>query len=551
MNHRVAPFLDARVIVAMAMVAAYVIVGTVGHDPWKQDEAYTFGLVLHVLQSGDWVVPTLAGEPFMEKPPLYYIVAAGTARLASPWLDLHDGARLASALFVALAVACTALAARRIHGDGRAHVAALLLIGCVGLAPHAHEMITDTALLAGFAVATLGLTFALEAPLAAGVITGTGVGIGFMSKGLVEPAMVGLAMAALPLAFGRWRSRDYLRACLWTLVFLSPWLLLWPSSLIARSDALFATWFWRNNVGRYVGFANLGADSEPWYYARVLPWFALPVLPLAAWALWRCRREMRASPGMQLGLVLSCSIVAVLASAATARSLYLLPVLVPLAVLASGAIDAAPRRALWWANAVTAAIAGAAVVLAWWIWAQGTSTGIAPHVPGLKARLPREFATGFGLAATWAACALTILWVVAWLKARHLSWAHLWAANVLVTWGVVMTLLLPWIDSAKSFRQPFDELAGIVSSTDCISSTGLGEPQRGMLHYYTGLKTLRMEEDGLVCPLHLLQSNHAGEFPPLPFGQWRLVWKGARRGETVERFQLYAGETVDPRYASR
>src|SRR5256885_16383596 len=70
----------------------------IGHEPWKPDEAYSFGLVWHILKTGDWVVPTLAGEPFMEKPPLFYLTAAGLAKLALPWLAYHDGARLASGL---------------------------------------------------------------------------------------------------------------------------------------------------------------------------------------------------------------------------------------------------------------------------------------------------------------------------------------------------------------------------------------------------------------------------------------------------------------------
>jgi hypothetical protein len=73
------------------LVAAFLVAGTIGHDPWKPDEAYTFGVVFHILQGGDWVVPTLGGEPFMEKPPLYYLAAAASATLFSPVLALHDG----------------------------------------------------------------------------------------------------------------------------------------------------------------------------------------------------------------------------------------------------------------------------------------------------------------------------------------------------------------------------------------------------------------------------------------------------------------------------
>jgi 4-amino-4-deoxy-L-arabinose transferase-like glycosyltransferase len=73
-----------------------ILFNLVGHDPWKPDEAYTFGLVLDQLERGDWVVPMLAGEPFLEKPPLFFIVASGFARLFDGVLPLHDAARLAS-----------------------------------------------------------------------------------------------------------------------------------------------------------------------------------------------------------------------------------------------------------------------------------------------------------------------------------------------------------------------------------------------------------------------------------------------------------------------
>jgi 4-amino-4-deoxy-L-arabinose transferase-like glycosyltransferase len=47
--------------------------GLTGHDPWKQDEAYTFGIIRNMVASGDLVVPRVAADPFMEKPPAFYI----------------------------------------------------------------------------------------------------------------------------------------------------------------------------------------------------------------------------------------------------------------------------------------------------------------------------------------------------------------------------------------------------------------------------------------------------------------------------------------------
>ena len=59
--------------------AAWIVPGLIGHDPWKPDEAYSFGLVLSLMEGRDWVVPLLAQEPFMEKPPIYYLTAALSA----------------------------------------------------------------------------------------------------------------------------------------------------------------------------------------------------------------------------------------------------------------------------------------------------------------------------------------------------------------------------------------------------------------------------------------------------------------------------------------
>src|SRR5690348_5217523 len=90
------------------IIIAWVVFGLIGHDPWKPDEAYTWGLVNHILKSGDFVVPTLAGEPFMEKPPLYFISAAFSTQLF-PWLAPFDAARLVTGFYVALALFFLAL----------------------------------------------------------------------------------------------------------------------------------------------------------------------------------------------------------------------------------------------------------------------------------------------------------------------------------------------------------------------------------------------------------------------------------------------------------
>ena len=101
------------------LCAVWLLTGLIGHDPWKPDEAYSFGLVYHILQSHDWIVPTLVGEPYMDKPPLFYWTAAIFAKLLAPVLPLHDGARLATGFYTALTLLFVGLSGRELFGENR------------------------------------------------------------------------------------------------------------------------------------------------------------------------------------------------------------------------------------------------------------------------------------------------------------------------------------------------------------------------------------------------------------------------------------------------
>ena len=180
---------------------AYLLPGLFGHDPWKQVEAYIFGCIYHILQTGDWIVPMMAGEPFMEKPPLFYLAAAALAKLTSPILPLHDGARLASGLFVGLTLIAVGWAARRSWGEGYGRGAVLLMLSCLGLLIHAHMMLTDLALTAGFAIALAGFVACHRSLRWSGLLLGTGIGMAFLAKGLIGFGVIAITALVLPIIF--------------------------------------------------------------------------------------------------------------------------------------------------------------------------------------------------------------------------------------------------------------------------------------------------------------------------------------------------------------
>lgn len=54
--------------VVVLMLCAYFVAGTFWRAPWKADEPYSFGIVINIIERGDWVIPNVAFEPFVEKP---------------------------------------------------------------------------------------------------------------------------------------------------------------------------------------------------------------------------------------------------------------------------------------------------------------------------------------------------------------------------------------------------------------------------------------------------------------------------------------------------
>ena len=98
------PYRALKQLGLVLLCGAWVVLGLVGHDPWKTEDATSFGIVYEMLKGSDLLTPNLAGEPFVDRPPLVYALAAVTGKLASGILTAHDAARLAAGLLLGLDV---------------------------------------------------------------------------------------------------------------------------------------------------------------------------------------------------------------------------------------------------------------------------------------------------------------------------------------------------------------------------------------------------------------------------------------------------------------
>lgn len=514
---------------------AWLLPGLVAHDPWKPDEAYTFGVVYEMIRGGSWIAPSLAGEPFMREPPLYYLSAAASAWFFSPVLPLHDGARLITGLYIGLALLFCALAGRELNGPGFGALTIALLIGCLGLVVRSHQLVPQAAGLAGYALAYYGCARALRGPLG-GIWLGTGVGVVFLSQGIPEAAVVLLIAAVAPLVSRAWRTRSYAFAIGLAVIAALPWLTVWPLLLHTLSPELFYDWVRADTMTRLLGRVDTGL-----YYFRILPWYTWPLWPLVLWALWRAFGNGPVKPGITLPLAGLLLTLFALSEAADKRELYALPLLLPLALLAAPGVQSLRRdaaNAWYWFSIMGFTF----FILVGWVYWSGLELGVPPRLHAHLHRIQPGYAPGFKWLPFALAAAYTSAWflVLAKLKRHAHRPAFVWAVGVTVTWGMAATLFIGWIDTGKSYRSMFASFErALPSSYRCMASRDLGDSQRALLHYFLGIVTYRDEsiERRRDCDLMLIQG--APQEERAPAGNWIKVWEGNRPGDKVERYRLY------------
>lgn len=531
----------------MLLVAAWIVIGLTGHDPWKFDDATNFGVAWEMNQRNDFVVPRLAGEVYLPHPPLIAAAAALSEQLLSPITEPFNAARVAAGVFLLAMVAFSALAAGRLAGAGTRSLPVLILIGSVGLWDRAHVLSPELGVVAGVAIALYGQALALRRPVAGGAWLGVGAAVAFLSNGLQGPVWLAIAAVMLIAMDARWRTRRYaatLATALVTVVALSaPWLL----ALHARDPALFDTWLASESIGRYIAFAGDGGKADPLYHARNLLWFAWPALPLVAWTLWTRGRGFNgglAQPSVQIPGVLALLMLANLLVMPGPKLIHALPLLVPLALLASLDVDSLRRgfsAALDWFGILTF---GLLAIVVWGIWIDARLYGMSPAVAALFRDTETGFRPTFHLGTIVVAVFLTLLWVALVRPARRSNRRALlnWAAGVTLAWGLYSTIWLPYLDSRRSYRAMVEDLETHLPAQGCVTSRNLGDPQRALLFYFAGIATVREETHAMAdCRALLVQFGAVAAVPPLD--GWRIAWQGGRRGDATEQYVLYLKET--------
>ena len=523
---------------ALALLCLFwLLVGVVGHDPWKGSDEDAFSLLVSARAAHDWIVPQMAGYRELQFPPLYTWVAQGFARVFGSWISLPNAARLASSFFVGLALAATGLAARRLYGPGHGWLGVLGLMSTIGLLLPAHYMDARLVPMAGIALALWGAALLEDRPVGGGAVLGSGLGVVFLGGAEFEALTLLLMLPLASVLCISCKRRLLFAGLLVALACALPWFALWPWALQQRQALAFALW-WRQGVETLAWFAPPQATYEPTYYLRLILWFAWPLPPLAAWALYRARAAHWRLPPLWLPVAFFLTLMLVLSASVAPDERKALVLLPPLALLAAHAMPQLKRGAAYaflWFSVMTFTLIG----LVAWVYFIAHDTGF-PAV--LAQRLAHLQVAGVGEFRWWPALAglvLTLLWVVGLprLKRSVMRPLLIWSLGITFAWAMVVVQFMGVLDYNLSYRAMTQALAQASPQARCYATSGVGSNHRALFGYYLGVPFTPGTER--ACGWYLVQKNrNAGAPPETPRG-WVERWHGARPGDNNERFWLY------------
>ncbi|MEY0302867.1 ArnT family glycosyltransferase [Providencia manganoxydans] len=540
-------------ILFVGFLIIYLLPGIYGHTPWKQDENYSFGIIQTMFETGNWLVPTNAGEPFMEKPPLYYWVATITSHLLSGFMPLYDAARSASLLFMVVNFSFFILLARRAFNtndfnDKRIWIAFALYVCAPGILRHSHDMFTDVALITGATIGLYGIQGLIrqEKIIMSALWLMIGTVITMLSKGLFVPGVLWLSLLLAPIFLPQCRQKMFwlpaIIAGLVALLLILPW----PILLYRQHPDLFITWIWENNIGRFLGFSveKLGAKANLTRIPSAIAFFALPSGILAVLYFFRNPLKRLHNPNIYLVTMFPLLGILLLQISASGRALYLLPFIASLAILGTHTLLRLPEKILRIFSHFSAMLWSLLIIFLWACYfvalADKASTWLAPF----GRWLPMSYQMSFSIWGFIGALFLTTVWFSRSLFVSPqiaLRAIQNWALGMCIVWGVILSLFVGWIDYSKGFETVFvdlnQQLKGNYKADDCMASDNIGESEAPMLYYYTKILHQRQDrfEKPEQCRWLIVLSK---QINPPPSGM-TLFWTNHRPDEFTENLVVY------------
>jgi 4-amino-4-deoxy-L-arabinose transferase-like glycosyltransferase len=321
----------------LIVVFSLYLTWTFDHSLWNPDETRDAGIAAEMFRNGDYVVPTLNGEPFLEKPPLYYwtsaVIYTLTGRVSA------GTTRLPAALYGIMGILFTFFIGRRLFNERVGLFAASLLATSLQYFRMSHFAMMDVPLAALVAGA---LFFYLKGSRVGFAIFAT---LAFFAKGFLGVLLPGVVVSLDLFCQKKWKE----------------WITILGVGIIIFG-ALAGPWFWglweRGGVdylrvflidNHWTRFLSKSSDHSEhfWFYYFVsfpidfLPWSPFLVGPVRD--LIRRPQKYLESASLRFLLLWFCGLLLFFTVSSSKRSIYLLPLFPAASLLCAAWFDEAIR----------------------------------------------------------------------------------------------------------------------------------------------------------------------------------------------------------------
>jgi 4-amino-4-deoxy-L-arabinose transferase-like glycosyltransferase len=444
----------SRWLIGLLAFALLITLFNLGRVPlFDEDEGEYAEVAVEMAHSGDFITPTLNGQPFFEKPILAFWLQAPLVQVfgVHAWVF-----RLPSAVACLLWVALLVRFGGRFFNRETGWVAGLFCATSIGVVVSAEAAAMDGVLSLLIAAAGFDIykAWALDDRHARWRVF-LWMALGFLAKGpiaIVVPLLLSFVFYATQGSLGRW-WRAAFNPLGW-LVFLavaSPWYLV-QYHLMGQP---FVDYFlYRENLGRLTGSLQ-GHGGSLFYYVPVLVLIVLPHTSLLLRAGYESLRQR--SDALTLFLMLWFAVVFVLFTlASTKLPHYLLIGLTPLFLLMARHRER--LRSPWLTLLPLILMLAIALALPTWVSSAGERSK-SLYIHEMLGRAPEVFTNGY-----WAGIALVSGALLLGLVLMRRRWrpGHAW---VLLPLAGVTSNLLVWMvlmPAAADLQQaPLQEAAQI------------------------------------------------------------------------------------------
>jgi len=446
-----------RVGVLILLCLALYFFGLGQRHLWDTDEGKHASTSKVMVQTGNWLVPQLNGEPFYDKPPLFnWLVALSFVCFGFT----EFAARFPAALLGTLTVLATYRFGRQYVSESGAFLGAIVLATSIEWVVLSRTIVHDILLALFVTLACFAFYRGYSEPARRTkyfMLMYVFVGVAVLAKGPVGAVLPGGTILIF-LALRR-EMRFIPRLMLVRGALVAALVAVPPYVLMGLQEPEYLRYFlWEKNFGSFV--SEESTHPNPFYYyvptllAGFFPWSAF--IPLTVWKL--LRRLSALDPG-RLFLLVWVGFVFLFFSAATSKlPTYLLPMFPAMALLVGD------------------------------LWAKF----LADRDGGLRR----------GILISYLCLAAIVIWMVPtlWLDARghrlfdpEVHTIHLIAVSTILVSGVVLSVILAW---RQSYRVLFGTTAAMIASLMVY----MGMFLLPMVDSYRSSKEIALRIDRMLAP---------------------------------------------------